>query len=307
MNETLILPPMSAPIPPSWEEARKGGGSAAGYHAVSEWMTCPERSRLSKLGVRPSTGEYVEEGSLSDLDFGILIHTLRGIRVVHGMQVMVEVLSGWRAAIGDTSYMRAALLMAVYDQTFPRETDPLEYLGIEVEVRTNVAKPGAKPLIRTVRYDTLVYAQNASGVKELYSFECKTSSRSGPGVLLPYYPQGMVQMALWNANAALVEQYGIMRGVIFDLMVKTKNPSCDRIPRAFNTHQQELARAYMRLPENGGAQFTVQPDGSYPRMLHACWGRWRPCEFINLCHEQAFGSYEIDGVMVTPEMVLASP
>ena len=60
--------------------------------------------------------------------------------------------------------------------------------------------------------------------------ERKTMARSGAGSIKPYYPQGMVQMALWNANVALVQQYGPMRGVIYESLVKTKAPSVDRHP-----------------------------------------------------------------------------
>lgn len=301
MNETLSLPPLSFKIPPSWSEARRGGASAAGYHAVSEWMTCPERARLSRMGVRFTADPYAD-GGLNELDFGTLIHTLRGIRIAHGMIAMVHVLDAWRLELGDETYARAMLIMQTYDQLFPIAHDPLIYFGIETEVRTNIGS-AATPIIRTVRYDTLVYALTTTGEKELYSFECKTSARSGQGVLFPYYGQAMVQMSVWNANPALVEQYGVMRGVIFDLIVKTKMPSVDRIPRTFSRRQQNLALDYLRLPDNGGATYGVQHDGTYPRMLHACWGRWRPCEFIDLCHEGSYGSYEMDGSVVTPEML----
>lgn len=301
MNETSDLPinALKPEVAHSFADLIKhSSGSAAGYHAVSEWMTCPERARLKALGVHRIAGDFDGTIELNALDFGTLCHYIRALRVAYGHTAAMETLDTYRREIGDQSYLKCAALFGQYEQTVPRDQDSLEYLAIEPEVRTNIARPGNAPIIRSVRYDTLVYAAAVvTGVKELFSFEAKTMSRSGMGSIDPYNPQGMIQVALWNANPALVAKYGEMQGVIFDCLIKTKSPSTDRVPRYYSKRQQVLALEYMRLPEPGapgsptGVQFSVLPDGRFPRMLHSCWGRWSPCDFIDACHEDSWGGY----------------
>ena len=273
-------------------------GSAAGYSANSEWLSCPEKSRLRSLGIKfrgyEGAGHKTE---LTALEFGTLIHELLAMRVWYGHDVAVQQLDNWLHEIGD-SHLKAALMLGTYEQVFPYVSEPLTFLGIESEVVTDI-KMGVndpRPCFRSVRYDGVVYASGSPGAEpQLYSLERKTMSRGGQSALHAYYAQGMVQMGLWNGNAALVAKYGKMQGVIYEMLVKTKMPSVDRVPVYFSPEQQRLALAYMRLSENGGVTFVKQADGSYPKLLSSCWGRFSPCDFINLCHEGVTGDYLQDG------------
>lgn len=267
-------------------------GSAAGFHAISSWLTCPEQARLRALGVRPKAPlEVGDDYQLSALDFGTLAHHLRAIRIVHGNDVLARVLDRYKADLHPEDHLMVTMMFAAYESTYPLEQDRklFEVLGVEVEVVTDIALPGSSPILRSVRYDTLIRAKTG----EVFSFEAKTMSRSGTSSLNPYLAQAMVQQAIWNANPALVQRYGRMHGILFDCLIKTKTPSVDRIgPRYFGRVHEDMALNYMRLPENGSAVFTVQPDGTYPKMLHACYGRWRPCDYVALCHDQSRGEYE---------------
>lgn len=266
-------------------------GSAAGFHAISGWLTCPEQSRLYSAGVRQKPSEGGGEGKLSALDFGTLAHHLRGIRILYGVEVMEQVLERFAAHLHPDDYMLASLLFRTYELNYPlaRDREAFETLGVEVEVVSDVSSMFGTPILRSVRYDTIIRAKTG----EVFSFEAKTMSRSGQSSLNPYIAQAMTQCAIWNRNASLVAQYGRMRGVLFDCLIKTKTPNVDRVgPRYFGVVHDEMALSYLRLPENGGATFTVQKDGTYPKMLHACYGRWRPCEYVNLCHEQSYGEYQ---------------
>lgn len=267
--------------------------SAAGFHANSEWLTCPERMRLKAMGVekRPDyNGGGFGFEELNALDLGTLIHELLAMRVQHGHETMMNELARWRAELHEKTFAQAMLIMGTYEFTFPQANEALRFLAVEAEVITNV---GPGNIDRTVRYDAVVQAQNPGGGWELYSLERKTMSRSGFSSLFAYYPQGMTQVALWNANAALVEEYGEMKGVIYESIVKTKAPSVDRQPTYFTKRQQEMALAYMRYSEDGTVRYNASPDGSFPRMLHACWGRWSPCPYIGLCHDELTGDYRL--------------
>lgn len=267
---------------------RHSSASAAGFHANSEWLTCPERMRLKALGVerRPDYSSSLDE--LNALDFGTLLHELLALRVLYGHSAAVQELLNWRVDVGEKSYAQAALILGVYEQTFPEAQEPLRVLAVEAEVVSDLS--GLK---RTVRYDGVVQAQTPGGSWELYSLERKTMSRGGHSALFPYYPQGMTQVALWNANPSLVELYGEMKGVIYESIVKTKMPSIDRAPVYFTRRQQRMAVDYMRYSEDGTVRYNVGADGAYPRMLHACWGRFAPCPYIGLCHDELVGDYQM--------------
>ena len=279
--------------------------SAAGFHANSEWLTCPERVRLRAMGVTPKNeegGSYTPKDGLNPLSYGTLIHEILALRVIWGHEAAVLELGRWRPELGEKAYGSSLLILGVYEQTIPQEYEPLKFLGVEVEVNTNVVMSGMvgptmyldqRPCLRTVRYDAVVYGKTPGGANELYSLERKTMARSGYSALFAYYPQGMTQVALWNANSDLVAAYGEMKGVIYEAIVKTKMPSVDRQPTYFTKRQQQMALDYMRYSENGMANYAQAPDGSYPRMLHSCWGRWRPCEFIGLCHDELKDAFQL--------------
>lgn len=270
-------------------------GSAAGFSANSEWLSCPEKSRLRAMGLKHKGWGAAEKNELNALEFGTLMHELLRYRVWYGHEAAVGQLTAWAPELRD-SYVKAALMLATYEQTFPQATEPLRFLGVECEVVTNIrmGPDDPRPCFRSVRYDGIVLASGGPDTApQLYSLERKTTARSGS--MAGYTPQGMVQMALWNSNKALVDQYGPMRGIIFEPLIKTKNPSCDRVPAYFSPEQERLALTYMRYSENGTVTFQQLPDGSYPKMLHACWGKYSPCDFINFCHEGVTGDYLLNG------------
>lgn len=281
-------------IPPSFREMiDSGSASAAGYHAVSQWLTCPEKSRLHAIGIQRlgkgrEASEFWEDAELNALDYGSLIHCLRAIRIVYGHERMLIVLYNWRGELPPKSYLKALLGFQVYEQMFPRNPDKFTYLSAENIVYSDVGGG----IVRTVRYDAIVSAQteddpNAHGV---YSFELKTAARTGG--LSAYMPQAMVQQAVWNANAELVAAHGPMLGVIFDVMVKTKLPTVERDVFLFTKEQEKMALEYMGYPESPfGVQYKLLPDGTFPKMLHACWDRWGVCTYKDLCHDDMRGSY----------------
>lgn len=302
--ETVQLAQSVFTPPATFAEVLKASsGSAAGYSAVSNWLTCPERSRLGSMGVQRRPYEYeAGERKLSDLAFGTLMHFLRAVRITQGPNVAEAVLRLWEKELPPVSFMKALLLLRTYESLWPLAGETFRYLGVEVEVITNInrvlAGENAPPIMRTVRYDSVVILPGVGGAPdELFSFEAKTMSRSGESSITPYMPQAMTQVAIWNANKHLVSTYGLMRGVVFDCLVKTTTPTVDRLgPYYIGKPQQRLALEYLAYsdatPETGGVVFVKDAQGRYPKMLHACWGRWRACEYIGLCHERSYGDYE---------------
>lgn len=288
---TISLGPLQFPWPYlSFSDfLRSGGGSAAGHSAVSGWLGCPEQSRLHSLGISRKPSSYATD-ELSALAFGSLAHVLGAIRIVYGEPAVYELLHQWSGELDPESRQKADLLFRTYDLMYPLVMDPFEYLGVESEVYTDIGTRTGQMCLRTVRYDAVVRLKQTG---EIFSLEKKTMARSGNSTLAPYTPQAMIQQAVWNANEALVAQYGRMRGIIFDCLIKTATPNIERLnPRYFSKRQELFALQYMRLPDDGGVTFGVNEDGSFPKMLHACWGRWRPCQYIGLCHEEAWGDYE---------------
>ena len=305
MNTTTELPPLGTgfKVAQNLEDVFKwSGASRAGYSAVSEWLTCPERSRLHALGVQRKGRSSSYEEKLNALDLGTLIHYLRALRILHGEQSVYDSLNRWQNDLSPDDHDKAFYLMKTYDQLFPlgvpRLTpngvifdggDPFEYLGVEVEVRTELKTRDGGSCIRSVRYDTVIRPLDGTGV---YSFEAKTTGKSGEASMQPYIPQGICQNTIWNANPALVAKYGEMRGTIYDAYIKTQTPNADRYgPHFYSKRQQVMALEYLRLPEDGTV-YRKNADGSYPKMLHACWGRWAPCQYIDLCHEGSHGEFE---------------
>jgi hypothetical protein len=263
---------------------------------VSEWLTCPEKSRLRALGVKRRGEAWHEEDELSALDFGSLCHFLRAIRVVHGHDKVEATLDFWRHEIPAKSWLKARFLFRTYESMFPRELDPMEYLAVEAEVVSDVGRALelGRSILRSVRYDTVVRVPGVGGSPaELFSFEAKTMARGGQGSVNPYMGQAMTQAAICNANPALVARYGRMAGVIFDGLLKTTTPDVVRYgPYYFGRVHNKLALRYLSYADSGDAVYGVQPDGTYPKFIHACWGRWAPCDYIALCHEESFGEYE---------------
>jgi len=269
----------------------KSSASKAGFHAVSGYLTCPEQSRLYSLGVKriPWGAPSDAPQDLDALVFGTACHHLRAVRILHG-PAWQDQLNAWANQLTVDDHTKMKLIFRTYDGVYPLERDTHQVLGVEAHVQTDIrSATGEQQLIRSVRYDTVI--RDPSG--DLWSFEAKFLSRGGQNCVNPYLGQAMTQVAIWNANDNLTAGYGHMRGVLFDVGLKTLVPNIERFDRVFGRVHHRLALEYLRTPEN--VVFYKNADGSYPRMLHACWGRWRPCDFINLCHEQSWGDYTIKG------------
>jgi hypothetical protein len=111
--------------------------------------------------------------------------------------------------------------------------------------------------------------------------------------MISYTPQFFVQATIWNRNKPLVAKYGPMLGVIPDVLVKTKIPSCDRYPaRYVSERQMDLAVEYMTMPDR--VVYPINPDGTYPHFIHTCYGgKYGRCDYVNYCLEGAVGAYEV--------------
>lgn len=288
MNITTDLPPLTIPVPKSLRDLlRHSSASKAGFSAVSGFLACPEKARLQAMGLKP-VGERVDDDidylrELNALEYGTLIHFLRAVRFIWGQQAMMDLLAAMGGELLPSDFEAASMMLRTYDSLWPRENDPFQLLGVECEVISDVGFGE----LRTVRYDTVIRYQSG----EIFSFEAKTSARSGASALSPYFPQGMSQTAIWNANPHLVAKYGEMRGSLFEQFVKTNTPKIDRVgPYYWTKRHQLLARNYLVAPGRT-VQFFPEPEGNAPRQLHACWGRYRPCEYMGLCHEEEWGNY----------------
>lgn len=299
---TAELPPLQYKIPQTVEEMLNQGSSSLGFSTVSTYLDCPERSRLRSLGIRRKPTESFDLDPFNELGFGTLIHTLLPMRIIHGMDVALWLLGEVRPLaeakaprttddctpliLHPDDQLKALTILRHYDATFPLEEEPFDYLGVETEVASEIVAPDGRRVIRTVKYDGLVRMKSDGAI---FGLEHKTSSRKNSG--LQYTAQMMAQQTVWNSNPALVSRYGPMRGVLLDLIVKTTVPSCERLgPFYFSPDQEEKMRWYLSLPER--VTWPTNPDGSHPRMAHACWGKYRPCEYINLCWEGVDGDYE---------------
>jgi hypothetical protein len=302
---TKTLPPISFPIPRSIEELLETEASFAGYHAVSTYLGCPERSRLRALGVRrkPHAYQIREPGdpmSLDALSFGQVIHTLLAIRVIYGQRVAERLLlrderpeepAVKPLALMEEDRAKALLMLRTYDATFPLDADlaMYRYVGIETPIVADVSEAQDGTCLRTARYDAVIQQDDPVRGRVVYSLEHKTAARGGQ--MREYTPQAMVQVALWNSLPTLVAEYGPMVGVIFDVLVKQVVPRVERLaPRYITKKQSALAIEYLRLPEK--IQFPMNADGSYPRLLNECYGRYSPCDYVDLCLEGAWGEYE---------------
>lgn len=310
MNHQLVTPPAEPPIfaeathvlPPFghgvnnrrslWEVLDSSASSTAGLSATTSYIGCPRYVELRNwLGVerKPTNAELEGAVELPAALFGVMMHALRSERLLYGPQAHYALLEYWRPELVIEDYLKALGIWQTYDAMFPWGRDPFEYLGVECEVRTPLKLWNGQWVLKTVRYDSVIrYPSDGS----VYSFECKTSAKGGQGSLRPYLVQGMTHSGLWNANPWLVGKYGRMVGSLFDMLIKTKEPDCDRIPEYFSRYQQERALLFMCAPQQS-VQFHRSPiDGKMPEMFGHCYGYWRPCEYVPLCHDQSYGSYQ---------------
>ncbi len=286
---TTTLPPLGYLPPASYEEVLLGTKSFAGFSAVSGWLNCPEAARLQSKGVRErEKGEAYGPPKLAALTFGTVAHVMRAVRLIYGQEQM----AGWfqnivAPHIPEGDARKLDLMFRIYDSVYPWGRDPFELLGVEVLVVSDVAAPGEPPALRSVQYDSVIRLPDGT----VLSWEAKTAARTSN--MEQHNPQGMCQSALWNANPNLVAKYGQMRGTMFDEFVKTETPKVDRKePRYYGRVQQSLALKYLRLPDV--VKYPVGPDGRYPQMLHACWGKYSPCQYMTGCHEDAWNLYVYD-------------
>lgn len=297
---TTELPQITFQPPVTVEEILEGGSSTMGMSAVTSYLSCPESARLRSLGVRRKAETFDDGLRIHDLeaatDFGSVAHAIRAVRICNGQQTALDTINGLN--LTEEARLKLRGLFLVYDDLYPLQAEPFQYIGVETEITTDIGNDAGGPCLRTVRYDSLVYYRpgglTAAGAEGIYSFECKTSSHAGQSALAAYTPQRFSHMALWNANEDLVAKYGPMRGVIYDMMIKTKVPQADRHgPFYVSKLQQQRALEYLRLPEKIVFPVLTSVSGSsYPRFLHSCWGRFAPCPYVNLCHENSVGEYE---------------
>lgn len=324
-RETIELPEVRFPFPTSLADIFDGHrGSAMGFHAVSGTLTCPTQRMLYRMGVHRKGMDSLlsDKGVLDKKAFGTLIHALLAVRVIYGPEETRKLLVasddgvltsdhsmlklgpvGKDLPIDDLS--KSYTILKVYNQEHPL-LGPLtekgfKYLCIEYEIATDIGDGYGGSCLRTVIYDAVVQPHDQ---KIVFSLEKKTTSRSGSGAMDPYMPQFASQCAIWNANPALVARYGPMVGVIPDTIVKTAVPKCDRhLPRYISRYMQHAITHYLRLPDQIRYPADGMGYGGFPQMLHACWGRFDPCEYIGLCWEGLTGEYEWpeDAVQVPPQ------
>lgn len=283
---TTDLPPFGYKVPRTLQEMFSVGASKYGHTYVSRYLACPELARLKSLGVRVKRDLITGPVELNNLDFGSFVHSLLATRAVYGHDQSLMMLEYFRPELVTDDYLKLLHTLKIYDITHPAETEPFKYLGIEVEVFTNIGDGKGNPLVRSVRYDGLIFDGNS-----VYSLERKTASRGGNATINSYTPQFMVQVALWNTNDALVQKFGKMNGTLVDLVIKTTVPKCERHARHFSRLHEERALEYLRLPEH--IKFPANEDGSHARMLHTCQGKYSSCEYMSLCFEQAVNDYEL--------------
>ncbi len=287
LHLTTDLPPLGYKVPASLAEMFSVEASRFGHTYVSSYLTCPERARLRALKVRPKKDNVISGPTeLNYLEFGSFVHSLLATRTVYGHEQALQMLEYFRADLVGDDYLKLLHILKIYDMTFPLEQDPFQYLGVEVEVFTDIGDGKGNPLVRTVRYDGLI-----SDGKSIYSLERKTASRGGNATLNSYTPQFMVQVALWNSNESLVEKYGKMNGTLADLVIKTTVPKCERHAKYFSKLHEQRALEYLRLPEH--IRFPANSDGSHTRLLHACQGKYSSCEYMPLCFEEAVNDFEV--------------
>lgn len=290
---TKTIPPLSYAVPTTMAQLFGQGGSKFGHSAVSSYLTCPERARLVALRVRRKKGVidqlWEQDGNPVELDalgYGTLIHAMMAIRIIYGTDACLQWMNSFPLAA--STKLDAHNLIKTWDYEFPFP-EPFETLGVEVEVYSDVGDGKGGSLLRTVRYDQLMRRQGPMGF-ELFAMEHKTmgSAVKSTG---QYMSQIMTQVAVWNANPYLVGQHGKMVGVIVDALIKTKTPKADRIGPVFVTPlMEQRITEWLRLPEQ--ISFPPAADGAYPRMLQSCYGKYSPCNYVDLCLHGEVNNFE---------------
>lgn len=290
MRPTTELPPISFPIPTTSAELYGSGPSAAGWSAISEYLTCPEKARLRILGVR-RIKRYADDGipdELSATEFGSLMHAVLAIRIAHSPEIASDWLANSEIAksMHPIDQEKAQTMLRVYEESYPLEREGFSYVGVETTVITDLGGG----ILRSARYDKLIRMNRDQA---LFSLEHKTTSRQGSGSATSYTPQMLVQQTIWNKNPALVEKYGRMQGVIIDQLVKTQIPKCERLgPNMYSRIAEDRMAETLRIADDLFAAIPNLEGKAWPRFFHSCWGKYGACEFTGLCIDNVVGDYE---------------
>ncbi len=291
---TRELPALSYQIPPNVAAIRSVGPSEEGHSVYSSRLLCPEFARLMTAGVYPKRIDQSDSLEKEYLVWGSIIHSIRAVRIVYGHARALQFIGDLDLSAEDK--LTLLTMWKIYESVYPLADEPFKYLAVEAEVWTDIGDGHGGQLLRSVRYDSVIKGPG-DGV---FSFECKSSARSGQSVLDAYRLQFTTQTAFWNRNQWLVDRYGPMKGVLCDMIIKTQVPKVDRIGPLYQGNLAELRTVeYYRLLQPNRAYSAIElkanPDGSHPRFLSNCWGRYRACMFVGLCWEGAVGAYEIRG------------
>jgi hypothetical protein len=296
MQPTETLPDQLSFIPPpNLKALLSGGPSPAGWSITSGMLECPYRGQLMSHNVQRRV-DWAMGDELDRLGYGSLMHVLLAVRWVYGMDWALSLLGSYGVDLHPADKLKAEAALKTYDYTWPRENEPWIVLGIESTVFTEVS-PG---VIVSVRYDAIVKPWETDPVTGAYtgkvadhviSLERKTTATGGESTMTSYLGQFYTQTAVWNFNQALVAKYGPMVGVIGDLVTKHTVPRAERIgPKYISKAQQDLAKRYMSYKTS--IRYPIDENGRLPQMLHACIGRYGPCPYFGLCHEEAINNYQ---------------
>jgi hypothetical protein len=297
---SVALPPWGYDLNLSLQEIFAQTSSPAGHSSISTFLACPEKARLRRLGVRRKS-QIVNDDGLPDeygaTEIGSLVHHLLAGRIIHGQDAVEALLEyaegdfGLPLPVPEDVRQKLYLMMRVYDEAYPIAEEPFEYLAVEAEIMTDISGAKEGPAcLRSARYDAVVRMREGPHEGTIWSLEHKTASRGGIGAINQYLAQYETQVAVWNRNPYLVAAYGPMRGVIPDLIIKKAVPEVERAYREISPTQVDRIVQYLRLPEQ--ITFKVAADGSHPRMRHNCFKGWPPCEYLELCDQDAQNLYE---------------
>lgn len=294
-------------IGPATLERPKGGPSAAGWHAIQDFLRCPKEYQFRHVRKLRKPGLLTPDA----LAVGVLFHGARAHWFARGFpdpadskwqealnRTFVEVASEQSLPVSLEAERRARHLFEAYSTHWFKMPRP-KVVAAEYELGPAPLEKGDPFfLFRTARLDDVSRYPEAGG--QLCIGESKTTSVGIKDAVNEYtlHGQTLLQFLLWKMAPQGEAKHGPAAGVLLDVIKKPyggDKPDFGRVFIPFTDWSLEWyadsMRGYLR------AAAAVAEDTEVPRNVSACTrliGRMRvPCEFRELCRmgKSASGLY----------------
>jgi hypothetical protein len=260
------------PAMPSWETVlesheRTGGASAWGNSKWGDFVRCPQKFYLAHI-------KRLKPVALSEaLELGGALHEVIAWYYTKSLEEAWALVARIEAAtpvIGSEVRRLFTQWLRFYGPGQPRDMRS-KTIAIELELGQTT------PFNYTTRIDQVIVDEHG----DVWIVEHKTSSGRYADLIEGYKmdPQFLGQKYLWD-KSPMARKYGRAKGLLVDLIVKTKSVDCYFEVVAV---ENSLTKIWERDMLHIALEHSIcSSTGSWPRKRHSCW-KYKLCEYFQYC------------------------